>query len=107
MKERHTFSIAKEFSPYPAGRYKTDGPFSGENFREILVQLLKKHDHITIDLDGSKGFGSSFLEESFGGLVRHGYFSAEDLRNKISINSKIEAYINDIWDYIEEAEKNK
>ncbi len=61
------FSIAEDFSRCPAGRKKTDGPHSGEALREILVEKLKDGP-LTVDLSGTLGFGSSFLEEAFGGL---------------------------------------
>lgn len=59
----------------PGGRYRTDGKFSGEEFREdILRDLFKKvlenDDLLTIDLDNTYGYPSSFLEEAFGGLAR-------------------------------------
>lgn len=69
--------IAKEFSPYPSGRVPSDGTFNGEAFREeILLPALKKvmeddNDRfLEIDIDGVRTFGSSFLEEAFGGVAR-------------------------------------
>ncbi len=61
------FSIAKDFSRAPAGRTKEDGPHSGAALREIFVELLKKGP-IKVDLNGTLGYGSSFLEAAFGGL---------------------------------------
>jgi len=67
-------SIAREFSPFPAGRKRTDGPYTGEKFRQDnLLPLLKKGVHVTLDIDGVEGLPSSFLEEIFGGLIREGY----------------------------------
>ena len=85
-----TISVAKDFSPYPAGRFLDDGKFSGEAFREnILVPALKDDGFglIRVCLDGVAGVGSSFLEEAFGGLVRRGTFSKEFLANHLEIET--------------------
>jgi len=65
-------NIAKDFSPVPSGRYLSDGPDSGERFRnEFLLPAIESGDRdIQIDIDGTAGYGSSFLEEAFGGLIR-------------------------------------
>jgi len=64
-------SIARNFSKYPAGRYRTDGKASGEAFREDqLVPALRKGVTVSVVFDGIAGCGSSFLDEAFGGLVR-------------------------------------
>ncbi len=100
-------SIAKQFSRTPAGRFKSDGPKSGEAFRDtILIPSLQKNAKITVDLNGALGFGSSFLEEAFGGLVRKG-FSAEELNNRLVIKSGLSTYSNRIWKYISDAEQQK
>jgi hypothetical protein len=63
--------VAVEFSATPGGRYKSEGVFSGEEFREkFLEPHIKEGKNLAIDLDGPEGFTSSFLEEAFGGLVR-------------------------------------
>lgn len=97
-------SIAKQFSPTPAGRYRSDGPFPGERFRDdVLVPELEKPDNVvTVDLDGTAGFGSSFLEEAFGGLVRKG-FSPTVLRQRLRIKSGRPSYLTRVWSYIERA----
>jgi len=67
-----TISIARNFSKYPAGRYRTDGNASGEAFREsVLVPALKEGATVSVLFDGIAGCGSSFLDEAFGGLVRN------------------------------------
>src|SRR5690625_5264052 len=97
-----TISVAKQFSRTPAGRYKTDGPKSGEAFREThLIPSLTTNDNVTVELDGALGYGSSFLEEAFGGLVRKG-FKAKELEKKLTVNSSFKTYKNRIWAYINE-----
>lgn len=96
-------TIATDFSDTPAGRYASDGPYSGESFREeMLIPALKEGKSVVVDLDGVLGFGSSFLEEAFGGLVRKG-FSAPELRSKLRIRTSLKVYADRIWRYIEEA----
>jgi hypothetical protein len=63
-----------DFTRTPGGRFMTDGPFSGEEFRELY---LEKHFNgedldykVEVDLRGTEGYTSSFLDEAFGGLVR-------------------------------------
>lgn len=103
-----SISVSTRFSEYPAGRYRADGDFSGEVFREdILVPLLSKHDLVEIDLDGAMGYGSSFLEEAFGGLVRnHKEYPAEKLHQKLKFKSDEEpSLIEEIWIYIDHAKR--
>ena len=69
------YRISTEYTDTPGPRYRIQGDFSGEDFREVvLVPLLTKakelNEKIEINLDGAFGYPSSFLEESFGGLVR-------------------------------------
>lgn len=97
-------NIATDFSAEPAGRYRSDGPASGEQFREEqLAPALQGEDRVCVDLDDLEGFGSSFLEESFGGLVRLGYFSAEQLHQKLVLKCSDDAVIEEIWSYIDDA----
>lgn len=56
---------------YPGPRYIALGPNSGEEFREqYLIDALKINTEVSVNLDGVLGYGSSFLEEIFGGIVR-------------------------------------
>ena len=97
-------SIARDFSRNPAGRFKSDGPFSGERFREdFLIPALRSADAVEVDLNGALGFGSSFLEEAFGGLVRNAGFNYADLRGRLTIRSELRTYADRIWRYVEEA----
>lgn len=100
-----TIFIAKDYSDTPAGRYISDGTFSGERFREeFLYPALKENDHVEVNLDETLGYGSSFLEEAFGGLIRVKGMKIDDIRNKLSIVSSRPLYKNRIWEYLEEAQ---
>ena len=103
----YQLKIAKDYTKYPAGRFKTDGPFSGEKFREeYLLPALKKHEKVSILIDGVKGYGSSFLEEAFGGIVREKYYTKEELAKKMEIqcdDTSLQSYIAEIWEYINNA----
>lgn len=60
-----------EFTRSPGGRHKQRSSHSGEEFRDdVLIPALKRGGKISVVLDGVRGYGSSFLEEAFGGLVR-------------------------------------
>ncbi|QIE89489.1 STAS-like domain-containing protein [Pseudomonas nitroreducens] len=100
-----TIRVTKDFSEYPAGRYRADGPFAGEVFRDdLLVPLLNQYDIVEVDLDGAMGYGSSFLEETFGGLVRKHDFTAKKLHEKLKFKSDDEpSLVDEIWIYIEHA----
>ncbi len=94
-------SIAEDYSPFPAGRFRSDGPFSGEKFRdEILVPALKSFDLVEVKMDGAFGFGSSFLEEAFGGLVRRHAVSATEALRRIRIDSSDESLVEEVMGYI-------
>jgi hypothetical protein len=63
-----------EFSEFPGPRYISLGPYSGEAFRkQVLIPNIQAHaGKLIVDLDGALGYGSSFLDEAFGGLIREG-----------------------------------
>lgn len=97
-------NIAKQFSRSPAGRYLTDGPYSGQAFRDnLLLPALQQSEKVEVQLDGALGFGSSFLEEAFGGLVREAGLKADVLHTKLLISSKLKTYEQRIWHYVDQA----
>lgn len=84
--EMKIIDISRDFSNVPAGRHEADGDFSGEAFRDkILVPALRQYDRVQVVLDNTEGFGSSFLEEAFGGLVRYCGFTQEYLAKHLSL----------------------
>ena len=63
-------NISKDFSSTPGPRYIREGDFSGELFRNeillpIITEAIENKLKVIVDLDGTAGYGTSFLEESF------------------------------------------
>lgn len=95
--------IARDFSRFPAGRFNEDGPYSGQAFREKkLILALRAGKRFIINLDGTAGYGSSFLEEAFGGLVRAGFKPAA-LEELIEFKSADPSVAEEILEYIRNA----
>ena len=66
--------ISEVFSEYPGARYYEDGPDSGQEFFETVLKTafensLNAKEKLVVDLDGTAGYASSFLSESFGRLA--------------------------------------
>lgn len=100
--------VAKDFSKTPGPRYVIEGDYSGELFRKDVLwpkvsETICRGLPLEIDLDGTAGYGTSFLEEAFGGLIRHHGLTAEQVRS-IKFVSKEEPYLlEDIEEYIQDA----
>lgn len=98
--------VVGSFSKTPYGRYKSDGDFNGAKFRDdILAEHFKnnKVEKINIYLDTVEDgyeYGSSFLEEAFGGLVRITGIPKDVVLKKINIITEHRDYILEINDYI-------
>lgn len=93
--------VGKQFAVLPGGR---KGERGGERFRvDILVPALKESDQVEVDLDGTLGLGSSFLDEAFGGLVREHGYTASQLKKRLKIKFSIASYVDDCWGYINKA----
>jgi hypothetical protein len=98
-------NVAKDFSRYPAGRYKTYGEFCGEAFRErFLEPALRQGNPFVVNLDNTMGYGSSFLEEAFGGLLRSG-FSLESINACMQVESSNNpSLVYEINEYLTQAD---
>lgn len=97
-------SIAKDFTRYPAGRYKRNGSTSGEAFRErFLLEPIRRGEHVTVDLDGTLGYGSSFLEEAFGGVVRRLNLPAHVVLERLIVTSSDPELGEEVRQYIRDA----
>jgi hypothetical protein len=98
--------IAEAFSEIPGGRSKSDGPNSGEEFRENHLkpafENLKAGEKLLIDFDGAYGYPTSFLEEVFGGLAR--IFGVEEVLEKLEFKSNEEpSLVDEVKGYIRNA----
>lgn len=105
MSPKPIINIANDYSAEPFGRYPTDGDANGTRFREELLKpSLLAHDRVTVIFDGAEGYGSSFLEESFGGLVRREGFRSSDLHERLRLVSEDDpSLIDEVWEYIDSA----
>jgi STAS-like domain of unknown function (DUF4325) len=94
--------VGRDFSRYPSGRTPNDSKYSGELFREkFLTPSLRAGSDITIALDGAFSYGSSFLEECFGGLVRVSGFAKDFVREHIKFISEDDILVDEIHSYID------
>lgn len=99
-----TVSVARDFTRFPAGRYTKNGATSGEAFREaFLIDPIKKGQDVIVELDGTIGYGSSFLEEAFGGMVRRLRIAPEQLLKRLTIRSTDPALVEEVEQYIRDA----
>lgn len=102
----HIINIAQKYTKTPGARHKADGPFSGEDFREQFLENFfkdsKDDSKIKIILDGTAGYGTSFLEEAFGGLSRK-YGKDKCLKRLEFVSNDDLSLIDEIKGYIENA----
>lgn len=99
-----TISVARDFTRFPSGRYKRNGGTSGEAFRErFLQEPVSRGLSISVELDGTLGYGSSFLEEAFGGLVRALRLPPSTVLERLSIVTADPALREEVQQYIREA----
>lgn len=102
-----TVNIAKDFTRYPSGRFKKNGATSGEGFREqFLESPISKGEKVTVEFDGTIGYGSSFLDEAFGGLVRKLRISPSIIHENLLLKSSDPAIEAEVKQYIEDAFKS-
>lgn len=89
MSKVYTMKFIEVFTDMPIGRYREDGEYSGEVFREdVLLPALRENSKVVLNLDGAFGFGSSFLDEAFAGIIRNGVYTLKELSQKLEISCK-------------------
>lgn len=85
--------IIAEYSEYPGPRYCVQGDNSGEDFyhtklNPAFYEALTTKKILVVDLDGTVGYASSFLDEAFGNLAYD--FSSETVIKNLKIISNQE-----------------
>lgn len=101
--------ISDQYTKTPGGRSKQDGAFSGEDFREKLleenfIEAIQKKEKLLIDFDGGYGYPISFLEEAFGGLARK-YGADQVLKTLVFISNDEPGLIKEVEGYIKDTKK--
>lgn len=99
----------KDFSITPGSRYRDEGKnaHSGQEFREDyleskFLEASQNNKKLLVNLDGTIGYGTSWLEEVFGGLARK--YDKAQVQNTLEFISEEEPYlIEDINEYIKDA----
>jgi hypothetical protein len=102
--------VSEEFTDAPGGRYSADGPYSAEEFRTNMLdpnyrECLTKNEPLIIDLDGGYGYSATFLEESFGGMVRLGHDADKMLEIMKFISEEQPNLVEEIKLYILESKR--
>ena len=93
--------VAEQFSKYPSGRTVKDSRFSGDEFREkFLTSPLREKKNVYVHLDGVLGYGSSFLDQAFGGLRRYDQIPLADIEKLLHIVTKYPDLEYETWSYI-------
>ncbi|CAH8199733.1 STAS-like domain-containing protein [Vibrio aestuarianus] len=96
----------KDFTKFPGARYRNLGPSSGEEYRDdILLPAIAEHgSDVIVNLDGAFGYGSSFLEEIFGGCIRKN-IDASVMRTIVKniVSNDDPDLIDEIKEYVEDA----
>lgn len=99
----------KDFSITPGSRYRDEGKksHSGQEFREdylepLFKEIIETDEKLIVNLDGTIGYGTSWLEEVFGGLAR--IYGKKLVSEKLIFISNEEPYlIDDLNEYIKDA----
>ena len=93
-----------DFTIFPNTRHRDEGEGSGEQFFEEYLKpayekAVAKNESLEVDLDGTEGYATSFLDESFGLLAE--FFGSNEVLNRLKIISLEEPdWENEIKSYI-------
>lgn len=98
MTPQKTIVLAHDFTDAPGGRYRWQGDFSGEEFRDdVLVPALQEASTVIIDLNNALGLPSSFLDEAFGEVTRQHPEYASRIKIQLSDNIAAKEILGEIF----------
>jgi len=88
--ETNKISVLENFTEYPALRHCSISDYSGEEFyhkvlNDAFVKAYNSGAKLLVDLDGTAGYASSFLDEAFGNLIYD--FSLKIVKGSVIIKS--------------------
>ena len=104
-------SIANDFSETPGPRSREEGEFSGDEFRDehlepAFIRARDSGQKLIVDLDGTVGYATSFLEAAFGGLART--YEPSEVLKLLELTCEDEpSLIEEVRQYITEARTAK
>lgn len=103
----HTIHVARDFTPFPSGRFPEDGPGNGADFRDRhLAPPLAAGKTVSVVFDDACGFPHSFLDEAFGGLVRVCGLDPDSLRRQLQLRTsdpELQPFVDVAYQAIQEA----
>lgn len=105
----HKVVIAADFSEFPGARNYGDGEKTGEEFYDLVLKTafksaLDDNKKLFVDIDGTNGYATSFLDQAFGELAKE--YGVEVVLANIEIKSEDEPdLLEDIMGYIKDAHK--
>ena len=81
-----------DFAEAPGPRFISQGKFSGEEFYVTVLngkmaQCLQENKQLVVQLDGTAGYPSSFLDQAFGELVYD--FTLEVVQERVEIETVV------------------
>ena len=100
-----SLSVARDFSVTPGGRWRRISECSGEEFRErFLEPAVQSGQFVEVNLDGVVGYGSSFLEEVFGGIVRlMRWRTRDEFDSHLAVKTARQSWKAEVDQYVDEA----
>ena len=102
-------SVAKHFSATPGPRRVSEGRHSADEFLEFFLTpfyclAVAEDAKLVVNLDGTAGYSTGFLEGAFGGMVRKDRFNFQDIKDRLElVSTEVPEYADEVSGYMEDA----
>ena len=106
-------NVIKDFSKKPYGRspekvMKGEENDTGLVFRKNLRDAISEGKKLRVILTGYNRYGRSFIDESFGGLIRDDGFTYNQLKDYLDIEHKdVQSIVDLSWERIKKAAQDE